>query len=91
MIIALDFDETYTADPVLFTQFAALARKAGHTVIVATMRYEHEGDEVSKELGWLPIHFTGRKAKRQFLASKGIHPDVWIDDNPAWILHDAMA
>lgn len=90
MIIALDFDQTYTEDPVLFTQFAAMARKAGHTVVVATMRHPAEGGDVRKELGWLPIYFTGRKAKRAFLAAEGVHPDVWIDDNPAWIYQDAI-
>lgn len=89
MLIALDFDETYTADPLLFTAFVAMAQKAGHSVVVATMRHEEEGSDVRSELGWLPIYFTGRKAKRPFLAAAGVHPDIWIDDNPAWIVQDA--
>ena len=34
------------------------------------------------------IIFTGRKAKLQYVASKSIKIDVWIDDNPLWIYQD---
>ena len=55
------------------------------------MRHESEGMEVVRALNGLvqQIVFTGRKAKRPSLAAAGLDPDVWIDDEPRWILEGA--
>lgn len=90
MNIALDFDNTYTADPELWIRFVDFARKRGHHVYIVTMRYDHgwERDEVHKELvdhvdGMI---FTSRAAKRKHCVDNhGMHFDVWIDDNPEMI------
>lgn len=42
MLIALDYDGTYTADPVFWETFIVSARVHGHTVVCITMRHEHE-------------------------------------------------
>ena len=42
MIIALDYDDTYDRDPPFWDQVIAAAARCGHTVIVVTMRHEHE-------------------------------------------------
>ena len=89
MLIALDFDGTYTADPTLWNGFVRSAQEAGHEVVCATMRHEHEGAEVIKSLPSVQVVFTGRQAKRAFLAEQGLFPAIWIDDNPAWIYQDA--
>jgi hypothetical protein len=92
MLLCLDFDGTYTEDPALWDTFISSAKKAGHSVICATMRYEHiEGDEVKAALGEKvsAIYFTARQAKQPYLARKGVLPDVWIDDSPNWLLNDA--
>jgi hypothetical protein len=89
MLIALDYDGTYTADTELWKIFITAAQDRGHEVIVATMRYAEgpEADEVIKELGDLcTIHFTGRAAKVPALKAMGIEPTIWIDDNPFWLL-----
>lgn len=83
LVIAIDYDGTYTEDPTLWRSFIKKARSRGHTVLCVTMRYEYlEGYEVLKELrGHVhQIIFTGRKAKKQFLSEWGINPDVWIED-----------
>jgi hypothetical protein len=94
MLICIDYDGTYTCDPVLWDTFISTAKKAGHRVICATMRYEiSEGEPVKKALAHLveAIYFTDRKGKQPWLAARGVLPDVWIDDSPTWLLNDAAS
>jgi len=92
MIIALDYDGTYTKDADLWNSFISDARAKGHEVLVVTMRHsEGEGEEVRRhsqdKVDW--IHFTGRKAKREYLSAMQIFPHIWIDDQPDFILYGA--
>ncbi len=80
MLLALDYDGTYTADPALWEGFIRDARIAGHEVICVTMRYPSEPIEMSCE-----TVYTSRQAKMSFMNSIGRLPDVWIDDKPHWI------
>ena len=81
MRIALDYDKTYTADPMLWDEFIYAAQARGHTVFVATMRLPSEPiEDVS-----LPIIYTSRKAK-----SSVVKADIWIDDCPQYIFEDAF-
>jgi hypothetical protein len=91
MLLALDYDDTYTRDPIFWDATIRLATSRGHSVICATMRYEHEGHEVKANLGDLveAIVFTGRKAKQKAVYDAGYMPSVWIDDNPSFIIYDA--
>ena len=95
MLIALDYDGTYTADPVFWDTFIVSARVHGHTVVCITMRHEHEehGESAAvledMEAHGIQVVFTGRQAKRAFAEALGIVPDVWIDDNPHWISENA--
>ena len=90
LIICIDYDDTFSAIPELLTDFIIAAKKKGHRIIGATMRYEHEG--IPKEFRKLcdQIFFTKRKAKLPFLMAQKIFPDIWIDDKPMWILNDAQ-
>ncbi len=91
MLIAIDYDETFTLDPDLWAVFVARAISRGHYVVCATMRYESEGYAVERAFDGLgvSVYFTGRKAKKKYLNGIGIYPDVWIDDSPHFILADA--
>ena len=91
LLFCLDFDETFTADPDLWLGFIQLAKSRGHSVICATMRHEHEGQEIKDILGGVceKIIFTGRKAKMQHVQEQGFYPSIWIDDSPHWILTDS--
>lgn len=91
MLIALDYDDTYTHDPVLWDAFIANAKARGHEVICVTMRYAKEGMPVVKALSSKvdAIVFTGRTAKARSVHSLGYYPNVWIEDNPNLILQDA--
>jgi hypothetical protein len=81
MRIALDYDKTYTADPVLWDGFARDALARGHDVFVVTMRMPSEPVESVS----LPVVYTSRKAK-----SSIVEADIWIDDCPQYIFEDAF-
>ncbi|MNL17170.1 hypothetical protein D3C87_1382480 [compost metagenome] len=94
MNLSLDYDETYTRDPVFWDHFIKLARDSGHKVYCVTMRYglpSAEALEVAADLNGKvdAIFFTERKAKNNFMYEQGISINVWIDDMPTFILHDA--
>jgi hypothetical protein len=87
MIIALDYDDTFTADKELWTWFVDRARKSGHEVSFVTFRHKDNpargnNDDIledSRELG-IPIIFTGGQQKKHHF-----RPDIWIDDMPILI------
>ena len=82
MIIALDYDRTYTKDRDLFEKFANDAVSRGHKVFIVTKRYEHEKIENTD----IPIIYCNRKAKASVVNEKNIKIDIWIDDDPGSIL-----
>ena len=94
MLLALDFDETYTRDPLFWDKVIELATQRGHSVICATMRHDipYEADQVRAALQGKveAIIFTGRKAKHPAVYAEGYMPSVWIDDQPNWIHNDAQ-
>ena len=94
MLIVIDFDGTYTNDPALWDAFIKMAKENYHEVFCATMRYEDtEGDLVKKCLeGKVDrIIFTNRLGKiAEVRKQTGRNPDIWIDDDPAWLFDDAI-
>jgi hypothetical protein len=76
LLIALDYDGTYTADPELWNSFIASARKNGHMVKILTMRFPHE------EIANPPceVVYTSRRAKAEFMPA-----DIYIDDKPFFL------
>lgn len=89
LTIALDYDGTVTADPELWKTFLKQAKSRRHRVAIVTMRYPEEPilDTIAA-MAWRVI-YTSRRAKENFLSSRGIHIDIWIDDNPGYIFSDA--
>tara|TARA_R110000744_G_scaffold78726_1_gene155040 strand:- start:531 stop:842 length:312 start_codon:yes stop_codon:yes gene_type:complete len=84
MIIALDFDETFTEDPALWTAFVVKAETRLHTVTFVTYRPDN-GDNADIEyeaecLGIDIVYTAGRQKQHCFEA------DVWIDDSPETIV-----
>ena len=89
MLISLDYDGTYTADPELWLDFVKHAQSNGHTVICVTMRYPHENNVDLRLTALVNVMYTSRKAKKQFARTQGVVPTIWIDDNPEWLFDDA--
>lgn len=87
LLIALDYDGTFTADPPLWRNFIALCQRRGHKVVCVTMRYEREAVDNMPA----PVIYTGRKAKIPFMQALGRHVDIWIDDMPHFVVADALA
>jgi hypothetical protein len=93
MNIGLDYDDTFTRDPIGWTAVVKLLVSRGHTVMIVTWRDEDEAVEVTCEMNYwqVPvdgIYATDRKAKEKFMYDKGIRIDVWVDDQVGSILHD---
>lgn len=91
MLIALDYDNTYTHDPLLWLAFIHTLRHRNHDVVVVTMRFESEGHDMDPRLTeQCNVIFTGRRAKHPFCAQLGVRPHVWIDDSPHFVHMDAL-
>lgn len=83
MLIALDYDGTYTADPELFLAFISMAKERGHEVVCVTARNTEEASIMCPDLiGSVEVIATDRASKAHHMASLGRMPKVWIDDNP---------
>lgn len=85
MILAIDYDNTYTRDPPLWNTFIKLARKRGHIVFCVTARHEDDGEDVIEDLhnrvDW--IFFTDGDYKQEWLREyRNIIVDIWIDNAP---------
>lgn len=95
MIIALDFDGTYTEDPELWNTVVTHMQHRGYEVFCVTMRYDNEFEApvVRNCLEHIVnrIIFTGRKAKEKFLDELGIKVNVWIDDRPYYVYIDGSS
>lgn len=87
MNIALDYDDTYTVDPELWKVFIENARKRGHKVYIVTMRmkFTADMDHLLKVFKYSELVFCGTNIKKVVCENKGIHIDVWIDDQPVFI------
>jgi hypothetical protein len=88
LTVAIDFDNTFSADPELFRTFVALLKARGHTPIMVTGRPEKHGlDEAPKALAGdlMPIIFADGEWKINAARAKGYEVDIWIDDNPTYI------
>lgn len=84
---AIDYDGTYSDDPEYFDELIARGRERGHTYIIVTARYQPENRE---DLIAIPnnvmVIYTGMQAKKPFLQRMGIKIDIWIDDEPWYIM-----
>jgi len=91
MNISLDYDNTYTRDPVMWDAIVDMMKRYGHTVYVVTMRYPSEGAEVEKYLADKVerIIYTSRKGKMDYVQQQLLSIDIWIDDMPWFIVNDA--
>lgn len=92
-IICIDYDGTITTFPELLLPLIRTAVKRGFRVIVCTMRYPSERTsslDLLKDKEGVELIFTSRKAKKPYLENMNIRPDLWIDDNPHWILEDSV-
>lgn len=83
MRIALDWDDTYTADPDLWEQFIELAKARGHKVVICSCRTpEWEERDPMVTPSNTSVFLTSYGPKREYMERMGLPVDVWIDDWP---------
>lgn len=87
-VIAIDFDDTYTLDPAMWTFFEEFARGRGHRVILCTARADLREERLDVD-AIVPSHiervYCNGDYKRRVCKERGINVDVWIDDAPDYI------
>ncbi len=92
MHIGIDWDGTYDLDIKTWNQVTATFRLHGHKVYLVTARSGDEDDNyvlLAVMRGRVDgIYFTDKQAKEDFMISQGVHIDVWIDNEPRFILED---
>jgi hypothetical protein len=87
LLIALDYDDTYTQDPEFWLLFVKNAQLRGHEVVCATMRCPIGNEDMDPRLlAMVKVEFTCGQAKKIVLNSRSIYPHIWIDDRPDWII-----
>lgn len=81
MRIALDYDNTFTGDPVLWWSFVTAATDRGHEVRIVTARART--NNIDDQVSGIPVIYCDGAAKRLFCQTVALwNPDIWIDDKP---------
>jgi hypothetical protein len=80
LVIALDYDNTYTDAEELWDEFITAASKRGHVVVCVTFRTPDMPVKMS-----IPVFYTSGKLKADFMREVGLEPSIWIDDMPELI------
>lgn len=85
----IDYDDTFSSDPALWSDFIRIAESRGHRCYIVTCRRDtpENRDDIIPQTG-LPHYrhiFTGLSAKRWACEQRSISIDVWIDDDPKCI------
>jgi hypothetical protein len=90
--IAIDYDQTITNDVAMWLDIIKLMQSCGHAVIIVTMRYNNVHEQIPYAIANAVdyVFYTGRRAKRDFLAEQRVYPKIWIDDCPDFILNSAL-
>lgn len=102
MIIALDYDGTYTRDPDLWDRFIADCQRHSHIVICVTQRpwapdrqrervpcslLRDEEGHITKDP--IPVICAGDRFKLDAARDAGYHVSIWIDDMPGTVSQPA--
>lgn len=91
MHIALDYDDTYTADKTMWNVLIPIIQDYGHVVTIVTMRdgeadWHSDFKNLSDYYGVNTVFCNG-ESKRDVTERLGILIDVWFDDRPEGIAH----
>lgn len=81
MLIAIDYDKTFTAARGLFSLFMGMCKTHQHQVICVT------GRAVSDPITDIecPVVYANGGFKKAAAEAAGYNVDVWIDDEPGYI------
>jgi hypothetical protein len=83
----VDFDNTISRAPGLFRSMIQLMKNDGHRVLCVTARRQTDENMADIE-GFLvdhcidiPVFYTSLRSKVDFMKSRGIDVDIWIEDD----------
>lgn len=83
-IVAIDFDNTITADPDFYIALVQVYRERGWEPIICTLRDNMDDNllEIREKLQdeGIRIYTTDGRKKRAFMLHQGISVGLWIDD-----------
>ena len=93
MLIVIDYDETYTAAPVLWDGLIASAQQHGHVVVCCTMRPSGNdkcNEDVIADMGRHDVQIVyaaDHHDKWAAMQAAGfvLESAIWIDDRPMYI------
>lgn len=93
--IALDYDNTYSADPNFWIQFIQTSMDYGHNVFIVTYRddrYDRNSDlEFLNAI--IPVYYTRGCAKKwwmnQFAPEEHSKVHIWIEDRPESVFENS--
>lgn len=83
MLIAIDYDNTWTRAPGFWAIFAGNCRTQGHQLICVTGRSPSQPVPLQ-----MPVVYAHNEFKRTAAERAGYKVDIWIDDMPG-VIEDA--
>lgn len=85
MILAIDYDNTYSAYPEEFSSLRKMFQKRGDQVFIVTARDEKIEPIPDDLTGFDRVFYTKGKAKASV-----VRADIWIDDSPVTLCCDFL-
>lgn len=85
LTIAIDFDDTFTADVKMWSHVIQEFQRFGHTVVCVSARRDDisHRQELTRALpDGVQVLLSYDVPKRMYAKSKGVEVDIWIDDMP---------
>lgn len=83
MVIGLDYDDTFTCDPLFWSQVIGLSKQRGHEFVCVTSRHIPPDPTCEPPLpASVPVVCAGSEWKLHAAAKAGYTVNVWIDDCP---------
>jgi hypothetical protein len=79
--ICVDYDDTFTSNPEVWTKIIEIMRAAGANVFCISLRFPNV--PIHDFPG--EVHYASGQLKWEFAEANGIKVDIWIDDWPAVI------
>lgn len=91
MNIALDYDDTYTADKNFWAYMIIVGKTKGHNFFIVTVRDDRYDKNETLELleKNVKVYYTRGVAKKWWMEQFGEAVDIWIDDRPENILNNS--
>jgi hypothetical protein len=83
MRLGVDYDDTWTLDPVFWRAVVELAAARGHEVVIVSNRGPSRWEPIAEEHA-LPVRviYADGKPKTEAVRAAGLVIDVWVEDMP---------